>query len=117
MTNQGAFSYHFHNNWWVPFDPWRNFPDLGPRFSAGEEVARQALRNGAAKAPVNPGPKKPSGDVDELHHAFADDEGKTIDLEDELDEEHDLSWGTVAKRTFESYLRGERPNMYGEYIA
>ncbi|KAI5898420.1 uncharacterized protein SCHCODRAFT_02663317 [Schizophyllum commune H4-8] len=28
----------------------------------------------------------------------------------------DLSWSAVLKRTFESYVRGERPNMYGEWI-
>ncbi|KAF8918145.1 hypothetical protein CPB85DRAFT_1373893 [Mucidula mucida] len=28
----------------------------------------------------------------------------------------DLSWATVLKRTFEAYVRGERPNMYGEWI-
>jgi WD repeat and SOF domain-containing protein 1 len=33
-----------------------------------------------------------------------------------MDEEVDLSWSTVLKRTFEAYLRQERPNMYGEWI-
>ena len=28
----------------------------------------------------------------------------------------DLDWATVLKRTFESFLRGERPNMYGEWV-
>ncbi len=32
------------------------------------------------------------------------------------DPERDLSWSTVLKRTFEAYIRGERPNMYGEWI-
>jgi len=32
------------------------------------------------------------------------------------EDERDLSWATVLKRTFESYLRGERPNMYGEWL-
>ncbi|KAK0459087.1 uncharacterized protein EV420DRAFT_1538217 [Desarmillaria tabescens] len=31
-------------------------------------------------------------------------------------DERDLSWSTVLKRTFEAYIRGERPNMYGEWI-
>ena len=31
-------------------------------------------------------------------------------------EKRDLDWSTVLKRTFESYIRGERPNMYGEWI-
>ncbi|KAK0226333.1 snoRNA binding protein [Armillaria fumosa] len=32
------------------------------------------------------------------------------------DPEQDLSWSTVLKRTFEAYIRGERPNMSGEWI-
>lgn len=28
----------------------------------------------------------------------------------------DLDWSTIVKRTFEAYMRGERPNMYGENI-
>ncbi|KAG7449744.1 uncharacterized protein BT62DRAFT_944268 [Guyanagaster necrorhizus] len=32
------------------------------------------------------------------------------------DDERDWSWSTVLKRTFEAYIRGERPNMYGEWI-
>jgi WD repeat and SOF domain-containing protein 1 len=28
----------------------------------------------------------------------------------------DLDWCTVLKRTFEAYIRGEKPNMYGEYL-
>lgn len=28
----------------------------------------------------------------------------------------DLAWSAVLKRTFESYIRGERPNMYGEWL-
>lgn len=46
--------------------------------------------------------------------------GKVI--RDEADEDtaeddvRDLSWATVLKRMFEAYLRGERPNMYGEML-
>lgn len=32
------------------------------------------------------------------------------------DDKRDLDWCTVVKRTFESYIRGDRPNMYGEWI-
>jgi WD repeat and SOF domain-containing protein 1 len=31
-------------------------------------------------------------------------------------DERDLSWSAVLKRTFEEYIRGERPNMYGEWL-
>ena len=64
---------------WTPFDPHRNFPDLGPQFasiSGSEYLAR----------PIPPS------------------------------EDGDLSWSAVLKRTFEAYVRGERPNMYGEWI-
>lgn len=33
-----------------------------------------------------------------------------------LKDKRDLDWATVLKRTFEAYIRGERPNMYGEWI-
>ncbi|KDQ09256.1 hypothetical protein BOTBODRAFT_47675 [Botryobasidium botryosum FD-172 SS1] len=85
---RGAFSYHYHNNWWEPFDPARNFPDLGPRFINGERAAR-------AKAQ------------------------QPLDLEEEEDvsqDRRDLSWATVLKRTLEAYVRGEIPNMYGEWL-
>ena len=34
----------------------------------------------------------------------------------ELDDIRDLSWATVAKRTLEGWVRGERPNLYGEWF-
>ncbi|KAJ7273927.1 hypothetical protein C8J57DRAFT_1434747 [Mycena rebaudengoi] len=73
---QGAFSYHFHNSWWMPVDAARNFSDLGPRF-----------------------PSSPSPD-------------ETADIQDR----RDLDWSTILKRTFESYIRVEIPNMYGEWL-
>jgi WD repeat and SOF domain-containing protein 1 len=36
---------------------------------------------------------------------------------EDMDDELDLSWSTVLKRTFEAYLRQERPNMYGEWMS
>ncbi|KAF7321514.1 hypothetical protein MKEN_00672300 [Mycena kentingensis (nom. inval.)] len=71
----GAYSFHFHNNWWAKVDPARNWPDLGPRF-----------------------------------------QGESNTMEETLEDRRDLDWSTVLKRTFESYLRGERPNMYGETL-
>lgn len=53
-------------------------------------------------------------------YKWGDDERDFADLDwsDETveDDERDLPWSAVLKRTFEAYLRGERPNMYGEYI-
>ena len=34
-----------------------------------------------------------------------------------VSDKRDLDWSTVLKRTFEAYIRGERPNMYGEWLA
>ncbi|KAI0320357.1 hypothetical protein OF83DRAFT_602412 [Amylostereum chailletii] len=83
---RGAYSYHFHNFWWKPFDPTRNWPDLGPTFMDGERKARS----------LGPLEEVPADRVAE--------------------DKRDLDWATVLKRTFESYIRGERPNMYGEWL-
>ncbi|KAL0951334.1 hypothetical protein HGRIS_008039 [Hohenbuehelia grisea] len=93
---RGSFSYHFHNFWWKPFDPARNWPDLGERFKAGEMIARASAAAGNSTA---------SADV-------------SVNTGEERveDDRRDLDWATVLKRTFESYIRGERPNMYGEWI-
>jgi len=47
---------------------------------------------------------------------------KVAPVDDEDDEEkvendkRDLDWAAVLKRTFEAYIRGEIPSMYGEWI-
>lgn len=74
---------------WKPFDPSRNWPDLGPKFLAGERAARAAAI--------------PDADPEEWVDRVVDDR-------------RDLDWATVLKRTFEAYVRGERPNMYGEWL-
>lgn len=124
---RGSYSYHFHNFWcvatestslrvtranprWLPFDPSRNWPDLGERFAKGENALREAQRAAS------------SSKADAVHTAAEEDEldddqatGGVTKRED-MDDEVDLSWSTVLKRTFEAYLRGDRPNMYGEWI-
>ncbi|KAI0639697.1 hypothetical protein C8Q77DRAFT_1069629 [Trametes polyzona] len=85
---RGAFLYHYHNEWWKPFDTARFWPDLGPRFAEAEKMGRAAVAEKHASFPV--------GIVDK--------------------DKRDLDWATVLKRTFEAYVRGERPNMYGEWI-
>ncbi|KAL7422881.1 hypothetical protein Q5752_002178 [Cryptotrichosporon argae] len=87
---RGAFSYHFHNFWWKAFDPSRNWPDLGQRFMDGEQAIKQAMA--------------------------VDNSTEFVTSRDDMDDEVDLSWSTVLKRTFEAYLRAERPNMYGEWL-
>ncbi|THU89360.1 hypothetical protein K435DRAFT_729245 [Dendrothele bispora CBS 962.96] len=44
-------------------------------------------------------------------------EGVTSWKEPKEEDRRDLSWSTVLKRSFEAYLRGEAPNMYGEWLA
>lgn len=78
---------------WLPFDPSRNFPDLGPRFAKGERALRDAQKEGSDATASS---------------------GETV--REDMDDEVDLSWSTVLKRTFEGYIRAERPNMYGEWL-
>ncbi|KAH9898108.1 hypothetical protein C8Q73DRAFT_683677 [Cubamyces lactineus] len=85
---RGAYLYHYHNEWWKPFDAARFWPDLGPRFAEVEKMGRAAIADKPAAFP----------------------EGIV------RNDKRDLDWATVLKRTFEAYLRGERPNMYGEWI-
>jgi len=73
----------------MPFDRSRDWPDLGPRFIASEQAARAAASTSSTSYQ--------SGE-------------KTSD------DQRDLDWATVIKRTLEAYVRGERPNMYGEWI-
>lgn len=87
---KGAYSYHFHNFWWRPFDEYRNWPDLGERFINGERIARASIASERGVVP--------------------------LDEETVASDKRDLDWSTVLKRTFESYIRGERPNMYGEWL-
>ncbi|OCF33649.1 WD repeat and SOF domain-containing protein 1 [Kwoniella heveanensis BCC8398] len=114
---RGAFSYHFHNFWWLPFDSSRNWPDLGERFIKGEKALKDA-----AKASSLEGQAHLVGDVpshehldDEMGITKAEGDGAVSSRED-MDDELDLSWSTVLKRTFEAYLRAERPNAYGEWL-
>ncbi|KZP16845.1 hypothetical protein FIBSPDRAFT_831374 [Athelia psychrophila] len=98
---KGAYSYHYHNYWWKAFDSSRNFPDLGSRFIAGERLLRTKTA------------EPPHAHTTGAPHAAAEPE----DVEDKVaDDKRDLDWSTVMKRTFEAYIRGEAPNMYGEWI-
>jgi WD repeat and SOF domain-containing protein 1 len=87
---------------WKPFDPSRNWPDLGPRFKSGEDAARAALareESRSAESNTSANSNRAEEDVDDAEH-----------------DKRDLDWSTVLKRTFEAYIRGERPNMYGEWL-
>ncbi|KZW00555.1 hypothetical protein EXIGLDRAFT_711121 [Exidia glandulosa HHB12029] len=93
---RGAFSYHWHNFWWQAFDAERNWPDLGPRFYEGEGRQRALLlaQDKTLKQ------SQPVATTNSTSH----------------EPKHDVDWSAVMKRTFEAYIRGERPNMYGEWL-
>ncbi|KAF8640962.1 hypothetical protein AX17_000608 [Amanita inopinata Kibby_2008] len=96
---KGAFSYHYHNFWWRPFDPARNWPDLGPPFTAGEQIAREMAQKATGLVTTSTGGVK-NQKVEERVE----------------DDRRDLDWAIVLKRTCESYIRGETPNQYGEWL-
>ncbi|CAE6469311.1 unnamed protein product [Rhizoctonia solani] len=101
---RGAYSYHYHNSWWVPFDRTRNYPDLGSRFAAGEKLAKEELLRKAREALA-----QKDGDHKAVHAPH-------LERWSQDEDQPDLSWATVMKRTFEAFIRGERSNVYGEYI-
>ena len=78
-TNDVAFFLLSSGDRWTPFDPERNYPDLGSLFGHREN--------------------SPQMKYDKAREELMD-----------------LSWSAVLKRTFEAYVRGEQPNMYGEWI-
>ena len=100
---------------WKPFDLARNVPDLGPRFSAGEKAAYANLRREKIRAALLAqqtqlaAANNVGGDT--LENVIEDDEYR-----EEGGDKTDLDWSAVIKRTFEAYIRGERPNMYGEWL-
>ncbi len=81
---------------WQPFDATRNWPDLGPRFINGERIARSQAD---AKQAVQTADRSTEFPEDVV-----------------ADDKRDLDWSMVVKRTFEAYIRGETPNMYGEWL-
>jgi len=76
----------------------RDWPDIGPRFAEGEQIARKIARERKRVS------EKSKVIYDEADEDTAEDDAR------------DLSWATVLKRMFESYLRGDRSNMYGEVL-
>lgn len=101
---------------WKPFDPSRNWPDLGPKFKVGEDRARAAL---AAEKKLKLKDLK-AKDLKTIDSKTTQSDTQTspddIDIDPVENDKRDLDWSAVLKRTFESYLRGERPNMYGEWL-
>lgn len=79
-------------------DESRNYPDLGKRF---EGIMTNFKNVGKADPPPLPTPAAST---------------QTEDYEKDVGEKRDLDWSAVFKRTFEAYIRGERPNLYGEMI-
>ncbi len=86
-------------NRWKPFDPTRNWPDLGKRFKDGEAAAKAALLKATLTKEGKIAPTEAVAESEILQ-----------------DDKRDLDWSAVLKRTFEAYIREERPNMYGEWL-
>ncbi|KAF9270182.1 hypothetical protein L218DRAFT_18039 [Marasmius fiardii PR-910] len=62
-------------------------------------------------------PFDPTCNWPDLGPRFEENERKARNgTEQEYIDRRDLDWSAVMKRTFESYIRGERPNMYGEWL-
>ncbi|KAJ7628538.1 glycosyltransferase family 32 protein [Roridomyces roridus] len=108
---KGSYSYHFHNFWWKPFDPARNWPDLGPQFLAGENKARQALESAASSAAAA---AASTASTSTSTSTVTGPPPRELSVNEK--DKRDLDWAAVLKRTFESYIRGERSSMYGEWL-
>ncbi|KAM0790543.1 hypothetical protein ACM66B_003411 [Microbotryomycetes sp. NB124-2] len=85
----------------------------GPSPTKPNERPRQTV------GPTGKGSKQTKSD-DDSGPKWGDDERDFDSLDwshETVDEDaSDLSWSAVLKRTFESYIRGESPNMYGEWL-
>lgn len=91
---------------WMPFDTARNWPDLGPRFEDVERIGRMQAES----------PPDRASEIITTETTNATESRKFVWDDRVSDDKRDLDWATVLKRTFESYIRGERPNMYGEWM-
>ena len=96
----------------MPFDPTQNWPALGPRFARAEALQKDALAAEAARSAATRSAPAATSTLAAVATASA----RARKSPPEPDTEGDLSWATVLKRTYEAYLRGERPNLYGEWI-
>ncbi|KAG6835645.1 hypothetical protein H0H93_016233 [Arthromyces matolae] len=110
---KGAYSYHFHNFWWKPFDTVRNWPDLGPRFKVGETAARAALKAAleAEKKKQNPRPTSLSDlDDDEDDEYLVHEEEVEEEVESVDDDKRDLDWSTDVRIV---HTRGTSQYVWG----
>lgn len=101
---------------WKPFDPARNFPDLGPRFKATEDIAHASLRQAKIKSALAAQKTGTTAGAGNKKGGSPSNAAPPVIIEQKEPDKVDLDWSTVLKRTFEGYIRGERPNMYGEWI-
>lgn len=95
----------------------RNWPDLGYRFvkEGTQARSRSATSPDTPAGPGHPvtvptGHSRSSVTSQQLEHAQIDGESG-VNADNVCEDVKDLSWATVLKRTFEAYVRQERPNM------
>lgn len=79
------------------------------------QLAEKAKLAAAQKAMASGGKLSPSPSPSPLRLPY-EEHLVMKDAEDVLSDKRDLAWASVMKRTFEAYIRGEQPNMYGEWI-
>lgn len=89
---RGAYSYHYHNKWYVVLLIHSVMVPTSSRWTPFDP----------ARDYPGLGPRSPLDTPRKIGETSAD--------------AADLSWSAVLKRTFEAYIRGEQPNMYGEWI-
>ncbi|KAH7104907.1 hypothetical protein BKA62DRAFT_429373 [Auriculariales sp. MPI-PUGE-AT-0066] len=112
---RGAWSYHWHSFWKASFDAVSDWPELGPRFIDGESRQRRRLLMQRTQSLKSETQKEKAARSRMAKAAQNTAHTSQAGLED-MDPHRDLSWSTVLKRTFEAYVRGERPSMYGEWL-
>lgn len=101
---------------WNPFDPVRNWPDLGERFIQGERLLRLGPDAATATTATFPNTVASNPSTSSDNDDPVANEAGLPPVEKVSHDRRDLDWSTVLKRTFEAYVRGERPNMYGEWL-
>lgn len=93
------------------------------RLASEQSDNAKATDNSQSRSPTKPPPAhspsvagqaKATPDLQRTQHRtdrYLNAEDIRIDDDDVSDDAKDLSWATVLKRTFEQFLREERPNM------
>ncbi|SCZ96127.1 BZ3500_MvSof-1268-A1-R1_Chr8-1g10023 [Microbotryum saponariae] len=87
---KGAFSYHYHNFWWQPFDPVRNYPDLDPKVERASlsgqeqgEMSWSTMLKRHFEAFIRAEERNMYGEMIDLRPEETDDDDDDIDEDDD----------------------------------